>query len=101
MRVFRNLKIEDKHDEMTKMVFYVDAFNYFRGRLNVIDKYKEVVKLFLEDDYDNILANRLKSDAHLSKKEFNYSKITKGLVWQLDRIKHFILKTILKHHYSW
>jgi DNA replication protein DnaC len=62
---------------------------------NEVVSNKEYLLKILEEELDIRYQNKikeLKSDSHLPNKEFDHSKITKGLEWQLDRIKQIDFK---------
>lgn len=81
--------------ELARKLTLMNVANGFIDIDNEVVSNKEYLFKILEQELNIRYQNKikeLKSDFHLPNKEFNHSKITKGLEWQLDRIKQFDFK---------
>ena len=89
--------------EIRELARKLNLMNIANGVIDIdneIISNKEYLYKILEQEINIRCQNKikeLKNDAHLPKKVFDYSKITKGLEWQLDRIKQFDFKNNIQN----
>ena len=84
--------------EIRELARKLNLMNIANGVIDIdneIISNKEYLYKILEQEVNIRYQNKikeLKNDSHLPNKKFDHSKITKGLDWQLDRIKQFDFK---------
>ncbi len=84
--------------EIRELARKLNLMNIANGVIDIdneIISNKEYLYKILEQEVNIRYQNKireLKNDSHLPNKTFDHSKITKGLDWQLDRIKQFDFK---------
>lgn len=89
--------------EIRELARKLNLMNIANGVIDIdneIISNKEYLYKILEQEINIRYQNKikeLKNDAHLPKRVFDYSKITKGLEWQLDRIKQFDFKNNIQN----
>lgn len=60
--IYRNTAIEDMHSAGAQMdkAFYEDAYYYFKQMMDIADKHKDIYKMFLDENDEELLIKKLK-----------------------------------------